>query len=486
MAANKNGYAILDKWHRRNHSTGVDETFGSLARRAAEEVSDRPLYLRLAERLERRLHSSGAAGLPSARRLAAASGISRATVTAAYRELARRRLIELKVGRPSQQTRRPPVAETGIDPPRGAVDLARYAPDAELLPAGDVFTWLGLGGSEGEGEGVAQYGSARGFAPLRTWLAERLRRLGMRVRAEEIVLTSGVQHGLDLLLRAFTRPGDAVVVEDPTYPGLPPLLAAHQVRALGVPAIHAPADPEQLCAVANDVGARLAVITPTLHNPTGLVMEKAARERLLAGAARLETILVEEFFDPALVGEGPVPPPLGALSASVVTVGSFSKSLFPGLRVGWLTGPPAVVDAVVAVKRATDLSGSPFLEAAAWTLCQRGVLEGQLERLREAALARRSDVLAALAAAPTGVSWTRPAGGFSLLLSLPPGESSRAVAERAARSGVWVLPGPAMSVSGRDDVLRVAYAAVGGAALRRAVEELVGALGARDTALPLV
>ncbi len=464
----------------------MDETFDCLARRAAEEVSNRPLYLRLAERLERRLHSAGAAGLPSARGLAAASGISRATVTAAYRELARRRLIELKVGRPSRQTRRQAAVEAGIDPPRGAVDLARYAPDAELLPAGDVFTWLGLDGSEGEGEGVAQYGSARGFAPLRAWLAERLRRLGLRVGAEEIVLTSGVQHGLDLLLRAFTRAGDAVLVEDPTYPGLPPLLAAHQVRPLGVPVMHAPADPDELCAVGTNGGARLAVVTPTLHNPTGLVMEQAARERLLARAAALDTIIVEEFFDPALVGEGHVPPPLGALSAGVVTVGSFSKSLFPGLRVGWLTGPAAVVDAVVAVKRATDLSGSSFLEAAAWTLCQRGVLEGQLKRLRHAALVRRGDVLAALAGAPAGVRWTRPAGGFSLLVSLPEGESSRAVAARAARSGVWVLPGPAMSVSGRDDVVRVAYAAVGGPALRRAVGEVVGALGARDAALPLV
>jgi DNA-binding transcriptional MocR family regulator len=464
----------------------MDEAFGSLARRAAEEVSDRPLYLRLAERLERRLHSVGPAGLPSARRLAAVSGISRATVTAAYRELARRRLIELKVGRPPRHGRRPPPVETGFDPPQGAVDLARYAPDAELLPAGDVFTWLGLGGSEGEGEGVAQYGSARGFAPLRGWLAERLRRLGMKVRAEEIVLTSGVQHGLDLLLRAFTRPGDAVVVEDPTYPGLPPLLAAHQVRPLGVPVIHSPADPEELCALAKAAGARLAVLTPTLHNPTGLVMDQPARERLLAGAASLDTLVVEEFFDPALVGEGPVPPPLGALSPAVVTVGSFSKSLFPGLRVGWLTGPGAVVEAVVAVKRATDLSGSPFLEAAAWTLCQRGVLDAQLERLRHAAVQRRREVLQALAGAPAGVRWTHPAGGFSLLVSLPPQQSSRAVAQRAARRGVWVLPGPAMSVSGRDDLMRVAYAAVGGAPLRRAVEEVVGALGGRDTALPLV
>lgn len=462
----------------------MEESFGSLARRAAREVSSRPLYVRLAEQLERQLLVTGAAALPSARSLAAASGINRATVTAAYRELARRRLIELKVGRPGRQQRRALIPETASEPPRGALDLARYAPDRELLPAGEVFTWLGLGGAEGEG--VTQYGSAEGYLPLRSWLADRLGRLGLRVKPGEIVLTSGVQHGLDLLLRAFSRAGDAIAVEDPTYPGLPPLLTAHHLRPVGVPAVHAPADPEEVCGAVREAGARLVVITPTLHNPTGLVMDLAARERLLAGMAGKEALLVEEFFDPDLVGEGKVPPPLGALSRQVVTVGSFSKSLFPGLRVGWLTGPPRVVEAVLAVKRATDLSGSPFLEAAAWTLCQRGVLERQLERLRGVAIDRRDVVLAGLEKAPAGVRWTRPAGGFSLLVALPEGISSRAAAARAARAGVWVLPGPAMSVSGRDDVLRVAYAAVGGAKLRRAVNGVVEALGGRTTALPLV
>jgi DNA-binding transcriptional MocR family regulator len=145
-----------------------------------------------------------------------------------------------------------------------------------------------------------------------------------------------------------------------------------------------------------------------------------------------------------------------------------------------------VVEAVLAVKRATDLSGSPFLEAAAWTLCQRGVLERQLERLRRVAVDRREVVLAGLEQAPPGVRWTRPAGGFSLLVALPEGIGSRAVAARAARAGVWVLPGPAMSVSGRDDVLRVAYAAVGGTELRRAVNGVVEALGGSTRSLPLV
>lgn len=463
----------------------MDEQYRAIAQQVAGEVSPRPLYLRLAESLERALPRGGGR-LPSARRLATLSGISRGTVTAAYRELARRRLIELKVGRPASRPSPQASVDPDTDPPRGAVDLARYAPDRELLPPGEVFAWLGLGGGEGEGEGVAQYGTAQGFAPLRAWLAERLGRLGVRVAGADIVLTAGVQHALDLLLRAFTRPGDAVVVEDPTYPGLLPLLGAHQVRPVGVPVVTAPADPEAVWAAVAAHGARLAVVTPTLHNPTGSVMDGPARERLVAGAAGREALLVEEFFDPALLSEGAAPPPLGALSPHVVTVGSFSKSLFPGLRVGWLVGPRSVVDRVLAVKRATDLSGSPFLEAAAWTLCRQGVLDGQLERLRTAAAARREVVLKALAAAPPGLSWTRPAGGFSLLLALPAGYSARQLAARAARRGVWVLPGSAMSVSGRDDLVRVAYAAVGGTALRAAVEVVIDALQERAEALPLV
>jgi DNA-binding transcriptional MocR family regulator len=167
-------------------------------------------------------------------------------------------------------------------------------------------------------------------------------------------------------------------------------------------------------------------------------------------------------------------------------VGSFSKALFPGLRVGWVVGPRELLERVATVKRAVDLGGSPFLEAAAWTLCRRGVLEEQLARLRNAARARLRVVRRALADAPRGVGWSEPRGGFSLVMTLPPGWSSRAVAARASERGVWVLPGPVISVSGRDDVLRVAYAAVGGERLEDGVRRLVDALAPTRSARPLV
>ena len=456
------------------------------ARHAVAAETSGPLYRRLAEALAPALADGTDESFPSARALAAELGLNRATVTAAYRELARRGLLVLGPGR--KQGRRPagPASSAGdsAEPLPGAVDLARYAPDAELLPVGDVFRWLGLG--EGEGEGVAQYGDAWGYKPLRTWLAGRLQGLGIAVRPDGVLLTGGVQHALDLLLRALARPGDTVLVEDPTYPGLPPLLALHQIHVVGLPMRRGGIDTAEAEALLHKVAPRLAILTPTLHNPSGAVMDLEQRVALLKLLRGRGTQVVEEFFDPSLVSEGPVPPPLAALDPGVIAVGSFSKALFPGLRVGWVVGPADLMEIIAGVKRAADLGGSPFLEAAAWTLCRRGVFDDQMRRLRSAARTRLAVVLEVLAAAPAGVEWLIPRGGFSLLLTLPHGWSSRAVAARASERGVWVLPGPAMSVSGRDDVVRVAYAAVGGEALRAAVTELVAALAPERGALPLV
>ncbi len=461
----------------------MDDTFAAAARRELAGESDRPLYLRLAQGLERKIVADGPSGLPSARGLAADIGVNRATVNAAYRELSRRGLVTVRPGRRPRRTGGNREAAAPAAP--RIIDLARYAPDRELLPHGEVFRWLSLG--ESEGEGVAQYGSPWGYEPLRRWLAERLRRFGIAVEPDRILLTSGVQHALDLVLRAVTRPGDAVVVEDPTYPGLPPLLATHDLRPTGVPAVDAAgADPGAVAAAARASGARLAIVTPTLHNPTGSIMAGEGRRQLVDAVRGADVLLVEEFFDPALVIDAPVPPPLRSLDPGVVMVGSFSKSLFPGLRVGWLVGPDPLLDAVAALKTATDLSGSPLLEAAAWNLCRRGVLDQQLARLRRAAGERRSTVLRALEGAPSGVRWTEPKGGFSLLLSLPPGWSASAAVGRAAQHGIWLLPGPAMSVSGRDDILRLAFAAAGGDRLQHGLEKVLGILAPDAAPVPLV
>jgi len=450
----------------------------------ARGIPGRPLYLRLAERLAATL-AAGGAELPPARALAADLELNRATVTAAYRELARQGLVVLRPGRPARRREgRLPADEGYAAPPASALDLARYVLDRTLLPEGKVLRWLGFGG--GEGESVAQYGDAHGYPPLREWVGERLAEWGITTAPGDVVLTSGVQHGLDLLLRALAHAGEAVLVEDPTYPGLPPLLAMHRLQAVGVPVGAEGLDVAALERQARTGRLRLAILTPTLQNPSGTVIAEAGRRALLAALRRAGVTVIEELFDPSLVVSGRVPAPLAARERGVIAVSSFSKVLFPGLRVGWLAGPPEVMARVAAVKRATDLSGSPFLEATALSLCRRGQLAAQTARLRSASRVRWAIVREELERAASGLRWSVPRGGFSTVLTLPAGVSSRAVAARAAAAGVWVLPGPAMSVSGRDDVLRLAFAAAGGERLRRGVRAVLEAVSAPAPALALV
>ena len=460
------------------------DTVVETARSAVREEGSEPAYQRLASALAR-VAMEGTARLPSARALAAASGLSRATVTEAYRELARRGVLVLRRGRPRRghldSSPLLPIDES--EPPAGVLDLARYAPDRELIPPGRLFEWLGLG--EGEGEGVEQYGTALGYPPLRSWIAARLRGQGVDVDSHHVLLTAGAQHALDLIFRTLVAGGDAVLVEDPTYPGMLPLLAMHRVRPLPVPVAVTGLDPDDLSAVTRRHEARLAILTPTLHNPSGTVLDRASRLAVLESLTSAGTIPVEEYFDPGLVIDGTVPPPLAALSRRAILVGSFSKALFPGLRVGWIVAGDDILRRLTAVKTATDLSGSPFLEAAAYGLCRRGILDEQLRRLRLAAATRSAVVLDALAAAPPDVRWSRPRGGFSLQVELPPSVSSQALAARAAASGTWVLPGPRISVTGRDNVTRIAFAAVGGATLRKGIETFVKALSPGGP-LPLV
>ncbi len=302
------------------------------ARRAVSASASHPLYLRLAEALAPTLAEDGAGSLPSARALAVEIGLNRATVTAAYRELARRGLLALRPGRPGRRAAaHAEPAPAGFEPPAGGIDLARYAPDRELLPAGQVFRWLGVG--EGEGEGVAQYGSAWGYRPLRGWLAARLASFGVPAAADRVLLTGGVQHALDLLLRALARPGDTVLVEDPTYPGLPPLLALHQVRVVGIPVHRDGVRPAEVAALLRQERPLLAILTPTLHNPSGLVLGEEGRRELLGALRSRGVQVVEELFDPALVSDGEVPPPLAALDPSWWRSARSRRRCSPGC--GW-------------------------------------------------------------------------------------------------------------------------------------------------------
>ncbi|WP_199041863.1 aminotransferase-like domain-containing protein [Glycomyces salinus] len=417
-----------------------------------------PRYLRLAEAL-RELVDTGAVTqgtrLPSERALAAALQVSRNTVTAAYRQL---RDAGWLVGRQGAATQvgatmhlngdavsADPLADLFGDGPRPRLDLTIASP----APAPAVLDAL-AGLPDLMSETVGSQGGLypAGHPLLLEAIAQKLRHDGIAAHPDEIVVTSGAQQALALVAEALHRPRRPVAVEAVTFPGL-----IDAIRRRGRPRlVTLPVDHDGLQA---DAAARLvratrpaAAYLTSFHNPTGSAIGAEGGRALLDAATAARTTVVEDRVLADLPLDGAAAPtPLAAMpsDAAVTTVGSVSKVLWGGLRIGWIHTNRTLASHLRARRRALDLgSPAPMQFAAAWLLRHHydDVREWRIECLRTS-LAALTD---ALDAADLGWRYRPPAGGPSLWIRLPHADA-RAFAERAARDGVPVVPGSAFTVN---------------------------------------
>jgi DNA-binding transcriptional MocR family regulator len=442
------------------------------------------------------------ARLPPIRDLARDLGVNRETVADAYRQLAALGLTESGVGRGTfvrrGASRRAPAAAAhdvalaatlsrtagaaaglpvvDYDAPAGAVRLERLVPDPALYPLAAYRRALEAALRE-EGTTVLDYGDPRGHAELRRVLAERLAHAGIEAGSDEIVVTGGSTQALAIAARAFCDPGDAVAVESPTYPGLLATLTSLGLRALPVPLAADGLDLDALEDLLARGGVRLVCTMPTFQNPTGVTTDVEHRRRLLAVAARHGVSVLEDDFQHDLRGAGRPVPPLRALdrSGQVIHVGTFSKALFPGPRVGWLVASPASARAATALKRAMDLASSPLAQAALARFCRAGDYDRHLRRVTRELALRHTRAAAALARyLPAGSSFTRPEGGLALWVTLPETLDTMALLPAAKERGVVYTPGALFYPDGRrSSSLRLAV----GAAAADAVERGIRALG---------
>jgi DNA-binding transcriptional MocR family regulator len=203
---------------------------------------------------------------------------------------------------------------------------------------------------------------------------------------------------------------------------------------------------------------------PSAHNPTGLRMDEKTARRLLEVAARAQVPVVEDGFDVSLdYGRRP-PVPLRAVDRDglVLYIGTFSKILFPGLRLGWLVAPRPVVERLAAAKRLADLHTSPLIQAAVHRFCEGRLLDRHLARVTAEYGRRRDALLAVLRRRmPDGVTWTEPTGGFSLLVTLPPGLDAGELVAGALERGVAFTPGSTFFVDGGgEETLRLSFSSV--------------------------
>ncbi len=448
--------------------------------------------------------------LPATRELAQSLHVNRATVALAYEELVAAGLARAHVGQGTFVAGEQPVRVAGRTPspspapidwmallsrgartaaadeerrrafgtPPGAgaalISFAGGMPDSSLFPT-DAFRRVLNQVVREEGDALLQYSAVGGYAPLRRYLAGYLLRFGVEARAEEILVVNGSQQGFDVIARTLVDPGDLVAIEQPTYTGAMQAFRSFGARLLPVDWDAAGPRPDVFERLCERQAPKLFYCQPNAHNPSGLALEPEVGRRLLATAARHQVPIVEDGFDGSLYyGPRPGAPLKAADRAGVVLyIGTFSKILFPGLRLGWLVAPSPVVERLQAAKQLADLHTSALLQAAVHRFCERRLLERHITRVTAEYARRRALLLASLRRRmPEGVTWTEPQGGFSLLLTLPTGLDATALLPAAFERGVAFTPGPAFFLDGGERTLRLAFSSVAAARIDEGVRRL--------------
>ncbi len=457
-----------------------------------------PLYRLLAARIAR-LADTGElpAGLrlPPERDLAAALSVSRNTVAAAYQVLRDEGMAESRQG---AGTRIVPHRTTpaAVHRANGFFSglLEHSVVDADLsLAAVDCAPQVARALSDPGSvlDGSCAVTATSGYFPLglpalRAAIAAHLTgRLGLPADPAEVIVTTGGQQALDLLIRCEVLPGQPVAVEDPTFPGALDALHRAGARVIGLPA-GAGFDPDRLEHVVRTHRPALVYLVPTHHNPTGLVMPAGHRRRVARLAAEHPgTLFVDDLTLAELpLGDTPPPPPLAALAprqANLVSVGSLSKLYWGGLRTGWIRASPGLIARAAAAKAAADLGSAAYPQAITAALLTGG--HDDIVKWRREWLRVRYEALAgALRAAGAGWTWPEPEGGLTLWVRV--GGDSTAFAQAALRQGVAVVPGRLLSASGdaggAGEYLRLAFTQPP-EILARAVPALAGAALAKTT-----
>lgn len=438
--------------------------------------------------------------LPSERELALSLRLSRATVTSAYDALREEGLLTSRTGSGSvtalpRRRSMPPARRSTAVPPidpaplgglvtrgiaerrfaqlagggpsrsGGVIDLAVAALPAPPELAGAATRAASRLGEHSVGGGY----EPAGLGDLRAGVADRFAARGVPTRPEQILITNGAQHGVDLLLRLFTSPGDRVLTELPTYSGL-----FDAVRASGARTVAVPVDPAggwqmgPMTAALRQNSPVLAVLIPDFHNPTGHLVHLPERREIVRAARRTGTTVVA---DESYVDLGFVDPevPMAALDHGVVTIGSLSKSVWGGLRVGWVRGSVEVIQRLTAVRATVDMGQSVLDQLVVLELMSE--LDAIAARRRAQILPRRDALLAELATRFPAWRPTRPDGGLCTWIELDVALAT-ALVVRAGQYGIRVVAGSRFGLDGTmERFLRLPYA-LPEAELVRAVELL--------------
>lgn len=351
-------------------------------------------------------------------------------------------------------------------------DILSFAggiPDPDLFPADRIqASYDQVLADPEQSRQALQYSVSEGYLPLRQWIAERMTQDGMACDEHNILLTAGSQQALDLLGKLFLSPGDTVMVARPTYLGALQAFNAYEPAYLDLPerALSEGVDAEAL--MAGRAAGPLGYFVPDFSNPTGQSLTLAEREALLDLAARVDMTLIEDAAYRELRFAGEATPTVLALdiarsgsieAARTVFCGTFSKTVSPALRMGWVCGPRAVIEKLVLLKQGCDLHVSTINQIVAHRVVAEGY-DQHLGRLRGAYGGKARAILAALARhMPPDVSWSEPQGGMFVWVRLPEGMDGKQLLEQSLNEErVAFVPGaPFFAEVPMTNAIRLSY-----------------------------
>ena len=440
-----------------------------------------PLYQQIQEHVARLIREGVLAPhtrLPATRRLASDLGVNRITVSNAYAELEAAGLVYAQIGRgtfvsalpevprpaPSERTApgeralwqqalaaRPLPTSDGQwqrllrragEP--GVISFAGGVPCLDTFPVED-FRKAMQSVFKRDGGAAMDYDEVQGYPPLREAISGYLGEQGIITTADEIFIASGSQQALSLVAMALLQPGDTVVVESPTYSNAIQLFNWLGARMLGVPTDDEGMRVDLLEHLLRHQRPRLIYTIPTFHNPTGATLSGHRRRELLALAERYGLPLVEDDYVGDLRYDGPREPSLKALdrAGNVIHISTFSKTLMPGPRVGYVLTAGPLLERLVALKRQTDLGTSGLIQRALQIYVGEGRWRAHTRRVSRVYRTRRDAMVAALERHfPPQAQWSTPKGGFFVWVRLPAWLSLTDLYLAAIERGVAFAPGP--------------------------------------------
>src|SRR6516165_3360059 len=298
-----------------------------------------------------------------------------------------------------------------------------------------------------------QYGETEGYKPLRDMIARHIARYGIRAGAENVLITSGSQQALDLIGKLLINSGDKVLVEAPTYLGALQAFSVYGAEYIQVPSDNDGLQTEMLESPLRS-GPKFMYVLPNFQNPGGTTLSEGRRHELVLLADRFGIPIIEDDPYGQLRYEGEHLTPLVVLDrenlrwdrgysiGNVIYLSTFSKTLAPGLRLGWIVAPPEVISKLVQLKQGADLHSSTFGQMVAYEVARDNFLDEHVKLIRRVYRERRDVMLEALAKNfPPAVTWTRPAGGLFLWVTLPPGMKTDELFKTAVQQNVAFVPG---------------------------------------------